>query len=353
MQNDQQSPPPKSSGVIDYPARDMTITVESDMPIGRLREILAQENQQLPIDSASDDISIRELVDYDVNGPRQFGYGTLRDYLIGMEASDGHGRFFHAGGRVVKNVAGYDLCRLLIGAKGQFGKLRHLTFKLKPLPAQQSLSIAGFRSIKDLNSALERLNLTSTTPQILDVLNQQAARIILKNLLPHAPAETLSASAAVLIIGFDGSAKACEWQTRTIAEELHGTASTIVHCTADEATQSYCQAAMQFSEAFRTSSSGISIRVTSLPSRVEADLRIADEFKLSVCGRAGNGIIDLRSDTVPVDSEKLQSQFKSLVDDCSGALEIRIDGKLWEYPVTAAAVKKYSEALKKVLGSSS
>ena len=115
MPNDQQNPDQISSSVIDYPARDMTITVGTGMSAGQLCGILRHENQQLPIDTADGEITIRELVDFDISGPRQFGYGTLRDYVIGIEASDGSGRVFHAGGRVVKNEAGYDLCRLLIG----------------------------------------------------------------------------------------------------------------------------------------------------------------------------------------------------------------------------------------------
>ena len=91
MQIEQTSSSEISSDVIDYPARDMTITVGATMTIGRLREVLMQEKQQLPIDAPHDNVTLGEMVAHDVNGPRQFGYGTLRDYVIGIEASDGSG----------------------------------------------------------------------------------------------------------------------------------------------------------------------------------------------------------------------------------------------------------------------
>ena len=106
-----QDPDPQSlpAKVLDYPARDMTITVETDLSYGELQQILAREGQQLPIDVADDSITLATMIYSDLCGPREFGCGTLRDYVIGIEAIDGHGRRFHGGGKVVKNVAGYDL----------------------------------------------------------------------------------------------------------------------------------------------------------------------------------------------------------------------------------------------------
>ena len=104
--------------VVDYPARDMTVTVEAGLSLQDVTTLLESENQQLPVDVADPSMSVGAFVASDLAGPRQYGYGTLRDYLIGMEAVDGQGRVFHAGGRVVKNVAGYDFCRLAVGSRG-------------------------------------------------------------------------------------------------------------------------------------------------------------------------------------------------------------------------------------------
>lgn len=338
-----------SGDVIDYPARDMTITVGAALMIGQLRDVLMQENQQLPIDSADDTMAVGDLVAFDVSGPRQYGYGTLRDYLIGIEASDGNGRVFHAGGRVVKNVAGYDLCRMLIGAQGRLGTLRQLTFKLKPLPVEQHLSVAAFRSLQDLDSALERLNLSSTTPQILDVLNPPAAAKMLPAMDASLASGTSSAFQAFLVIGFDGSRKACDWQTKTLAEELHGTAASVTSVARPEVTTMYCRAATQLAANHLAKHTGWSAKVVTLPSRVVAVLQIAKEFELVACGRAGNGIVFLDADAA-VNLGTVREKLTQLAEDSSGHVEIQELNKTWRHPVMTPPVERYSGMLHELLG---
>ncbi|MDA1232747.1 MAG: FAD-binding oxidoreductase, partial [Planctomycetota bacterium] len=349
MQNDQQSSTETSSDVIDYPARDMTITVGALMTIGRLREVLKHENQQLPIDIADDTMTVGELVARDISGPQQFGYGTLRDYLIGIEAIDGTGRVFHAGGRVVKNVAGYDLCRLLIGAEGKLGLLRQLTFKLKPLPVEQHLSVAGFRTLKDLDSALDRSNLTSTMPQILDVLNPAAAESLLSKVDNTIVSQAKSQLQAYLVLGFDGSRKACDWQTKTIAEELHGTADFVTSVARPGAVADYCRSAMEFAAGFKTAQSGWSAKVVTLPSHVVSVLQVAKDFGLLACGRAGNGIVYLRENST-VDAAKLRNHLTSIVDAGFGCVEIRESDQIWKHPAVTPQVERYSNMLHELLG---
>lgn len=338
-----------SSGVTDYPARDMTITVGAAMTVGQLRDVLKHENQQLPIDAANDEMTIGDLVAFDISGPRQYGYGTLRDYVIGIEASDGNGRVFHAGGRVVKNVAGYDLCRLLTGAEGKLGELRQLTFKLKPLPVDQHLSVAAFRTLKDLDSALERLNLSSTTPQIMDIFNSSAARKLLPAIDSSLVSEKHSASESFLVLGFDGSRKACDWQTNTLAEELHGTASSVTSVARSEAVTTYCRAAMQFSACGTASQTGWSAKVMTLPSQVVAVLQIAKDFGLLACGRAGNGIVYLGADSV-TDAGMVRDRLTRLVDGGLGHVEIRELNETLRHPVMTSPVERYSNMLHELLG---
>lgn len=338
-----------SSHVIDYPARDMTVTVGAALTVGQLRAVLKQENQQLPIDTGDEAMTIGDLVAYDVSGPRQYGSGTLRDYVIGIEASDANGRVFHAGGRVVKNVAGYDLCRLLIGAQGRLGTLRQLTFKLKPLPVEQHLSVAAFRSLKDLNSALERLNLSATTPQILDVLNRPAAEKLLPLIDASLASTKLATFAAFLVVGFDGSRKACDWQTKTLAEELQGTAASIISVAPPEATTLYCRAATQFSIGSPLTQTGWLAKVVTLPSYVVSVLEIASDLNLLACGRAGNGILFLNGDAA-VDVGNVFQKFMQLVEGCSGSVEIQELNKTWRHPVMSSPVERYSKMLHELLG---
>ena len=349
MPNDQPSSAEISSEVIDYPARDMTITVGAAITIGRLREVLMHEKQQLPVDTPSDQLTLGEMVAHDICGPRQFGYGTLRDYVIGIEATDGSGRVFHAGGRVVKNVAGYDICRLLIGAQGKLGTLRQVTFKLKPLPVEQHCSVASFRTLKDLDSALNRINLTSTTPQILDVLNPVAASKLLPILSGDFATPSANSTAAFLLLGFEGSRKACDWQTRTLAEELHGTASSVTTVARPDVASSYCRAAMQSSAEASTHETAWSARVVVLPSQVVSVLQLASDAGLSAFGRAGNGILYLKSDSI-ADLARIREQLIKIVDAGGGSVEIREPNQIWRHPAAGALVELYSQRLHELLG---
>ena len=126
--------------IVDFPARDMTVTVQAGITMKDLREIIVRENLHLPIDVAQGQrATLGGVLAANASGPRRHGYGTMRDYVIGISALNDDGREFKAGGRVVKNVAGYDLCKLLVGSLGTLGIITQVTLKLRPLPEQQAL----------------------------------------------------------------------------------------------------------------------------------------------------------------------------------------------------------------------
>ena len=141
----------KLNRVIDYPARDMTVTVESGLSMQALADLLATERQRLPIDVPSAErATIGGVIATNWNGPRRYGQGAVRDHVIGIHAVDGRGMPYKGGGRVVKNVAGYDFCKLLTGSLGTLGVITQVTLKLKPIPEQSVL--AGCR-VPDLDVA--------------------------------------------------------------------------------------------------------------------------------------------------------------------------------------------------------
>jgi len=343
-----------SSTVTDYPARDMTITVGAGISVGELRQLLRTENQQLPIDVADDATTLGELVSHDISGPRQFGYGTLRDYVIGIEAVDGQGRTFHAGGRVVKNVAGYDLCRLLVGSRGQLGTLTQLTFKLKPLPVQQAVVVVGFRSLRDLEAALERLNLTATTPLILDVMSRFATESLLKDAVSELSGTSqFSDSAAVLLAGFEGPPLACQWQTTTLTEELQGSAAWTQAASDLTAFETYCRVAQQAS--IPTEHDPWMARLMTLPSRVVSAMTVLQDAGCDVFGRAGNGVLLVRpsrnslNENRRADEPTAMRQLQSLVADGVGSVEV-LKAAASRSTTSVPAVQAISEKLRALLG---
>lgn len=215
----------KMAAVVDYPARDMTITVQAGLSLRDLNAILAEENQQLPVDVPDDSASVGSIVAGDIAGARQYGYGTLRDYLIGIEGVDGQARVFHAGGRVVKNVAGYDLCRLMVGSRGMLAVLTQLTLKLKPVPEHSLLRTFRFDQEKQFRAALDRLNASSATPVLLDFTYAPSGFV------PSAPEGAMTAGSTnvgkrsvpyAIHVGVEGTEASCRWQVDRLAEECSG-----------------------------------------------------------------------------------------------------------------------------------
>ncbi|MFN7580421.1 MAG: FAD-binding oxidoreductase [Planctomyces sp.] len=339
--------------VIDYPARDMTITVGAAMPCSQLLHILRQEGQTLPIDIASEFATVGEMVLQDHCGPRQFGYGTLRDYVIGIAAVDGHGRQFHAGGRVVKNVAGYDLCRLLTGSNGKLGQLLHVTFKVRPLPATQQLIIAGFRTLQYLEKALNTLNTTATTPVILDVAGRPALPEILNThtLLPVRDSSHLDV-AAVLLIGFDGPAEACQWQINTITDELGDLPAWIQTALPADAFQQWLHIARNY--CCPADNPPWLASITTPPSQVCAVLDAMNRLHCCTCGRAGNGRLwcwpATADENQPAADELVGiAALQQLTSDGPGCVQVLHARSAASTPAHAA-VRNYTARLQNALG---
>jgi len=341
-------------GVIDYPARDMTITVGAAMPVCELNAILDKESQQLPIDVPNPSMSVGEMVAMDIAGPRQYGYGTLRDYLIGLEAVDGKGRRFHAGGRVVKNVAGYDLCRLLVGSQNRMGTLTQLTFKVRPLPAGHSLLVAGFRSLHNLESALSVLNTSATTPVILDLLNRTAAQSLLNAPTPELARDSDRMDAhAFLVVAFEGPELACKWQHSTFAREVADSASWIHTALRPDASQLWCTTAQQAT--VPDESVAWLASITTLPSQVSAVTGVLNELGCDVYGRAGNGVLFCRpsaSSLAPKPPEESEGigMLHSLTTKGDGCVRV-IKSASMRSTVPPDAVVSLTARLQAILGS--
>jgi glycolate oxidase FAD binding subunit len=212
--------------VIDYPARDMTITVQAGITIAKLQEILAKENQQLPVDVPfPDQATLGGAIAVNASGPRRYGYGTLRDYVIGTSFVNDEGQEVKAGGRVVKNVAGYDLMKLQIGALGTLGIVTQVTLKLRPKAEASRLLVLGWDE-SESPRLLELLSRSATHPICFGLLDQGGSYII-SNLVSGdrwsrgAPCIGMARySAWALVIGFEGNAQGVDWQVEQVSAEI-------------------------------------------------------------------------------------------------------------------------------------
>lgn len=123
--------------IVEYNPADLTITVEAGAALGDIQAALSAHGQWLPWEPpTSQRATIGGLLAAGVSGPLRLGYGTPRDWLLGMRVVLGDGRLVKSGGKVVKNVAGYDTHKAQLGALGTLGVITEVTLKVAPLPEQ-------------------------------------------------------------------------------------------------------------------------------------------------------------------------------------------------------------------------
>jgi glycolate oxidase FAD binding subunit len=203
--------------IVDYPARDMTITLEAGTTLSKLQALLRTENQRLPIDvPEAERATLGGAIATNTSGPRRYGHGTLRDYVIGISTVNDAGKVVRAGGRVVKNVAGYDFCKLHVGALGTLGVITEVTLKLRPLPEQEALVLVPTNP-RDLESSLDAFHQGRARPVCVDLLDSVAVQHINRSsgtILPDAP--------WILVIGFEGNQSTVTWQVQQSLKALPG-----------------------------------------------------------------------------------------------------------------------------------
>ncbi|HEY1601553.1 MAG TPA: FAD-binding oxidoreductase [Pirellulales bacterium] len=200
--------------IVDYPARDMTITVEAGITFAALASELAREGQRLPIDvPQSVEATLGGVVATAVSGPRRFGYGSMRDYVIGISAVDGRGVPFKAGGRVVKNVAGYDFCKLLTGSRGALGVITQVTLKLLPLAVDTAFVVCDVTDLRIAEGLLAALVNSETAPVAIELLTGPlwAADPVLGSVS--------RSIAGRLVVGLEGTEAEVTWMTEQLSRE--------------------------------------------------------------------------------------------------------------------------------------
>jgi FAD/FMN-containing dehydrogenase len=182
--------------LIEHKAEDMTATVQAGMLLSTFQNELKKAGQWLPVDPTErDGLTISQLISEDLNGPRRFGFGTIRDHLIGISVVLADGRLIQPGGKVVKNVAGYDVAKLFIGAHGSLGVIADATFKLRPLPETERFLEKRCNTLQEALTTIDALLDSALAPVVLDLHN-----------VAH------TGGNVSIVVGFAGTRDEVEWQ---------------------------------------------------------------------------------------------------------------------------------------------
>jgi glycolate oxidase FAD binding subunit len=190
-------------GLVEHAAGDLVATVRAGQPLADLQRALAAAGQRLALDPPQPSATIGGVVAANASGPRRLRFGSVRDLLIGLTVVLADGRVARAGGKVVKNVAGYDLCKLFTGSLGTLGLIVQATFRLHPLPAARRLVRLDLARFEDAGAVVQALVHSSLVPSAIEL--QWPALVVL----------------------FEGTEGGCEAQARAAVEMAgrHGAAT--------------------------------------------------------------------------------------------------------------------------------
>lgn len=160
----------KCDRLIEHAVGDLTVTVEAGMKLADLQSKLRSHHQFLPLDSHYANATLGGIVATADAGSWRQRYGGVRDLLLGLSFVRADGEIAKAGGRVVKNVAGYDLMKLFTGAYGTLGVMTQLTFRLYPLiTTSQTLLLTG--TAEQITQATQTIRNSGLTPTAMDLLS--------------------------------------------------------------------------------------------------------------------------------------------------------------------------------------
>jgi glycolate oxidase subunit GlcD len=194
--------------VLKHEPADLVATAEAGLTLSSFQKHLAQAGQWLPIDPPDDAddanggrATLGGVVATGLGGPHSFGFGLPRSFVIGMKVVLSDGRAIKAGGSVVKNVAGYDLCKLFTGSYGTLGLITELTFKLRPLPAE-SRTIVASGSLASLIAAGRKAS-SRLSPVAIELISSRLAKDL----------EIVNDLESALMMRFVGSARSVVAQT--------------------------------------------------------------------------------------------------------------------------------------------
>jgi glycolate oxidase FAD binding subunit len=210
-------PPPRSGIVlglrrldrlVEHEPGDLTATIEAGMTLEALQARLRTRGQWLSLDAPdAGRATLGGIIAANASGPRRQLYGTMRDLLIGVTIVTAEGEVVHGGGKVVKNVAGYDLPKLFIGSHGTLGVIAEATVKLRPVPEAERFVAVPFDRLKDAGAAVRLIMSSDLIPNALELLDAEAIR-----------ARGIGTAGPTLVVGFDGLPEQVDWQCGVLAQ---------------------------------------------------------------------------------------------------------------------------------------
>ncbi len=306
------------NSVVEYEPADLTVTVEAGIRLADLQKELAKHRQFLALNPPyAERCTIGGIVATNTSGLFRLRHGTARNQVLGMRVVHANGTIVKSGGKVVKNVAGYDLNKLYIGSFGTLGIITEVALKLSPIPTRQAIVVTEFQNIQ--NAVNTGLNIVSsqTLPMFVNLF---------VNFDPRQP-ETQQERKYTIVIGFGGDPETVAWQltqSREIMEQNGGIGVTTV----EGKSQQRLQETIQEFSADNAETEKVSVKVnlkrTDIAAFVEHIIGTNWTHDVQMMALLGNGVLYL---TIPVTPE---TDFQNLADGLAQLRQtaLKVEGNL-------------------------
>jgi glycolate oxidase FAD binding subunit len=290
----------KMNRTLEYEPADLTATVEAGVPLAAFNRRAAEDRQFIPLDPFGDERStIGGVIATASSGPLRCAYGTPRDWLIGVAVVHADGRITRAGGKVVKNVAGYDLCKLYAGSFGTLAVIAEASFKLRALPSCEKTVVFYSRDAESLCSLVARITDSDVQPAVMELISPY-----------DEAAPPLEAERFALVLKFLNEAETVDWQI----EEAAQLGSGFMHTLLGEADAGEFWRAYHESET--SSRAEFVLKLSALPADLNA--LIADINRALPPARlrahAANGVVRLHGDIRWLDGIEAEKCLSKLAE---------------------------------------
>ena len=195
------------SQITEYEPADLTITAQAGVTLAQLQAVLAQHGQCLPLDIAKPERqTLGGVIAARANSLRRFSNGSVRDLLLGVSVINSRGEVVKGGGKVVKNVAGYDLPKLYCGSLGTLGLITEASVKVSPRPEASATVALPLDADHNSEDVLDHLLGSDLSPSFLFLLSPLAAASVVLD----------AEDAQYVLLGFDGEGETVDWQVNTL-----------------------------------------------------------------------------------------------------------------------------------------
>jgi glycolate oxidase len=299
--------------ILEIDEENLVVVVEPNVITGTIQEAVERVGLFYPPDPASLKTSvIGGNVAECAGGPRAFKYGTTKQYVLGLQAVLPNGDIIETGGKVVKNVVGYDLTHLLVGSEGTLAVITRIILRLVPKPLVQSTLRATFGSIADASQAVNNIIKARVVPAAVELIDGDSLEAVAKylNVRSLAPAGT----AALLLLEVDGLAEAVGEEAARCEQACREAGATEILRARDEGErQEIWRVRRELSVALKTITPikfnhDVVVPKGRIPQLFEFVERLKVDYRLRIpCfGHAGDGNIHVNIMVTPGDDDEMR-----------------------------------------------